>query len=94
MGRGRPRRAIQRNREEEISHGIASSSAGNAAQMEEEIGVIETTMNTPKGDPHTIAGNTGKEKSIVVEQWPELSKYSGKGTGSQQDSMKTNGTVT
>ncbi|KAK4716796.1 hypothetical protein R3W88_015134 [Solanum pinnatisectum] len=51
-------------------------------------------MNTPEGDPHTVAGNTGKEKSVVVEQWPELSKYSGKGIGSQQDSMKTNGTVT
>ncbi|KAG5607161.1 hypothetical protein H5410_028653 [Solanum commersonii] len=51
-------------------------------------------MNTLEGDPHTVARNTGKEKSVVVEQWPELSKYSDKGTGSQQDPMKTNGTVT
>uniref|UniRef100_M1DDK4 Uncharacterized protein n=1 Tax=Solanum tuberosum TaxID=4113 RepID=M1DDK4_SOLTU len=94
MGRGRPRRAIQRNREKEISHGMASSLAKNAAQVEEDISVTETNMQTPKGDPQTVAGYTGKGKSVVVEQWLVLSKYSGKGIGPQQDSTKINGTVT
>ncbi|KAH0724704.1 hypothetical protein KY284_000569 [Solanum tuberosum] len=59
---GRPKRAIQRNREEEISHCIARSSVGNVVQMKEEIGVTEAHMNTPEGGPHMVAVNTGKEQ--------------------------------
>ncbi|KAK6803541.1 hypothetical protein RDI58_001325 [Solanum bulbocastanum] len=88
MGRGRPRKETQRNREEGITQGIASSSSAVTTQGIEKI--TKPQFQTPAGAPIGI----GKEKVTPTkdEQWPELAKRSGSGTG--QANMEGNGVVT
>ncbi|KAH0645234.1 hypothetical protein KY284_033118 [Solanum tuberosum] len=94
MGRGRPRRATQRPREEEINHGLASSTT--AAQTNRRETNDEVQLTTPDGPPPAPMTATSKEKgkAVVDEQWPELSKQRGTGSGKPQILLGSNGTVT
>ncbi|KAH0644805.1 hypothetical protein KY284_032689 [Solanum tuberosum] len=60
MGRGRPRRATQRLREEEISHGIASSTT--SAQTTRRVATDEEQLQTPDGPPQIPMTTASKEK--------------------------------
>ncbi|KAK4718837.1 hypothetical protein R3W88_017175 [Solanum pinnatisectum] len=60
MGRGRPRRANQRHRKEEIHHGIASSSA--AGQLTRSETIEEVQMFTPDGPPLQLMNDASKGK--------------------------------
>ncbi|KAH0711989.1 hypothetical protein KY289_007948 [Solanum tuberosum] len=68
MGRERPRRANQRYREEEIHHGIASSSA--TGQLTRSETIEEVQMLTPDGPQIQLMtdASKGKGKTEMDEQ--------------------------
>ncbi|KAK6782092.1 hypothetical protein RDI58_019888 [Solanum bulbocastanum] len=64
MGRERPRRATQRLREEEIIHGIGSSTT--AAQTTRRVATDEEQLQTPEGPPQIPMTTVIKEKGKTV----------------------------
>lgn len=59
MGRGRPRRAAQRLREEEINHGISSSNKEVQAAMR--VVNVEQQLQTPEGPPQILMTVASKD---------------------------------
>ncbi|KAH0730226.1 hypothetical protein KY285_001164 [Solanum tuberosum] len=91
MGRGRPRRETQGNREEEITQVIVSSSSTGTSQTDRRK-ITEPQLQTCE----RVSIGTSKEKETPnrEEQWPELAKKNGSGAGKTQTPVGTNGTVT
>ncbi|KAK4726490.1 hypothetical protein R3W88_031407 [Solanum pinnatisectum] len=93
MGRGRPRRAAQRHREEKILHGISTSTNKTTQAAKQRF---ETATNTPEGTNNISEVKSDKSKGETAreEQWPELTQYRGTGGNNSQSLQGMNGTVT
>lgn len=79
MWRGQPHRAAQRNREEEILHGINTSKTSKSAPTTKQL--YGPALSTPGGVPTISEVKSGKSKGETAREkhWPQLPQH--KGTG-------------
>ncbi|KAG5629411.1 hypothetical protein H5410_001128 [Solanum commersonii] len=92
MGRGRPRRAAQRHHEEEILHGISTSTNKTTQAAKQRF---DSTPNTPEGTNNIseVKSDKSKGETSREEQWPELMQYRGMGGNNSQSLKGMNGIV-
>ncbi|KAG5601445.1 hypothetical protein H5410_032815 [Solanum commersonii] len=89
MGRGRPRKPVQKDRVEEILHGISTSANGGKINTvpwsEIQLSTLEAMV--------VVVSDLDKEKQVRDEEWPKLTQQRGAGGGIQKYPIEINGTV-